>query len=279
MNILAFLTDFGHKEHFTGTMKGVALTVSPDIRLFDITHHIQPYNIWEAGLTLASTIHFWPRKTVFVCVTDPGVGTSRKSIVALTNDDKYIVTPDNGTLTFVIEQPGIQAIREINEQTNRRPGSEDIHTFHGRDIYAYTGARLASGIMSYEEVGNLMTSKPVRLQYQPAELNESGKLSGMVMKIEEPFGNLVTNIPQNLFFDFKKHISGSKYKTHILKDRSLKYDEQLPFVTSFGHVQTGQQILYPDSNGQLGVAANQAHFAKQYNIGFGNEWKIEISAD
>ena len=277
MNILAFLTDFGLKEHFTGTMKGVALSVSPDIRLFDITHHIKPYNIWEAGLTLASTLPFWPRLTVFVCVTDPGVGTSRKSIVALTNDDKYIVTPDNGTLTFVLEQPAIQAIREINEQTNRRPGSEDFNTFHGRDVYAYTGARLASGIMRYEEVGRLMTSEPVKLQYQPAELNKSGKLSGTVMKIEEPFGNLATNIPQDLFFDFKKHKSGSAYKTRILHNQSLKFDEQLPLITSFGHVHIGQPILYPDSNGQLGIAANQAHFAKQHNIGFGNKWKIEIT--
>ena len=277
MNILAFLTDFGLKEHFTGTMKGVALSVSPDIRLFDITHHIQPYNIWEAGLTLAFTLPFWPRETVFVCVTDPGVGTSRKSIVALTNDDKYIVTPDNGTLTFILNKPGIQAIREINEHSNRRPGSEDFHTFHGRDVYAYTGARLASGIIPFEDIGDKLSSDPVSIQYQTAAMSDTGKISGTVMKIEAPFGNLVTNIPQNLFTDFKKNRPDSTYKTYILKDRSLMYDEKLPFVSSFGHVQAGQPILYIDSNGFLGIAANQAHFAKQNNIGFGNEWKIEIT--
>ena len=104
-------------------MKGVAMGVSPDLKLFDITHEIPAYNIWEAAYRLEQTVPYWPAGTVFVSVVDPGVGTNRKSVVLKTKSGHFIVTPDNGTLTLIAESLGIEAIREIDEAVNRRKGS------------------------------------------------------------------------------------------------------------------------------------------------------------
>src|SRR6202158_1983593 len=136
--IVVFQSDFGLKDGAVSAMKGVAMGVSTDLKLFDLTHEIPAYNIWEAAYRLEQTVSYWPAGTVFVSVVDPGVGTNRKSVVLKTNSGQFIVTPDNGTLTIVAQSLGIAAIREIDETKNRRPGSEKSYTFHGRDVYAYT---------------------------------------------------------------------------------------------------------------------------------------------
>ena len=152
---IVFQTDFGLKDGAVSAMKGVALGVSPDLKLYDLTHEIPAYNIWEAAYRLEQTISYWPAGTVFVSVVDPGVGTDRKSVVVKTKSGHFIVTPDNGTLTLVATSLGIEERREIDESTNRRIGSQDSYTFHGRDVYAYTAARLAAGVITFEEVGKL----------------------------------------------------------------------------------------------------------------------------
>ena len=152
-NVLVFQSDFGQKDGAVSAMKGVAVGVSTDLKIFDLTHEIPTFNIWEAAYRLSQTAQYYPTGTVFVSVCDPGVGTSRHSVVLLTKSGHYFVTPDNGTLTLIAEQLGIQEIREIDEVKNRRQNSEESYTFHGRDVYAYTGARLASKSITFEEVG------------------------------------------------------------------------------------------------------------------------------
>ena len=97
--IVVFQSDFGLKDGAVSAMKGVAMGVSSDLKLFDLTHEIPAYNIWQAAYRLEQTVPYWPAGTVFVSVVDPGVGTSRKSVVLKTKTGQYIVTPDNGTLT------------------------------------------------------------------------------------------------------------------------------------------------------------------------------------
>src|SRR4249920_2995894 len=139
--IVVFQTDFGLKDGAVSAMKGVAMNVSPDLKLFDLTHEIPAYNIWEAAYRLEQTVPYWPAGTVFVSVVDPGVGTNRKSVVLKTKTGHFIVTPDNGTLTLVAESMGVDELREIDESINRRADSKNSYTFHGRDVYAYTGER------------------------------------------------------------------------------------------------------------------------------------------
>src|SRR5471030_2885189 len=151
--IVVFQSDFGLKDGAVSAMKGVAMGVSPDLKLYDLTHEIPAYNIWEAAYRLEQTVRYWPAGTVFVSVVDPGVGTTRKSVVLKTKSGHYIVTPDNGTLTLIAESLGIDEVREIDENVNRRKDSKKSYTFHGRDVYAFTAARLAAGVITYEQVG------------------------------------------------------------------------------------------------------------------------------
>ncbi|MGL4987272.1 MAG: SAM-dependent chlorinase/fluorinase, partial [Treponemataceae bacterium] len=136
---VVFQSDFGRKNHAVAAMYGVAKTVNSSLDLYDLSHEIPEYDIWIAALSLAGTIEYWPKGTVFVSIVDPGVGTDRTSVVAKTKTGHYIVTPDNGTLTFIQEQFGIEEIREIEEAVNRRKNTEKSYTFHGRDVYAFTG--------------------------------------------------------------------------------------------------------------------------------------------
>ena len=158
MNPLIFKTDFGVQDGAVSAMYDVAYTVCAELRVFDLTHEIEPYDIWDASYRLIQAVAYWPEGTVFVSVVDPGVGSTRRSIVAKTQSGQYIVTPDNGTLTHIKRRVGITAARIIDETVNRRSGSEESYTFHGRDVYAYTGARLASGIIDF---GNFTGSNGV----------------------------------------------------------------------------------------------------------------------
>ena len=128
---LAIQTDFGRKDNAVASMYGVALSVDKDLKVYDLTHEIPAYNIWEAALRLEQTARYWPSGTVFINVVDPGVGTERKSVVMKTKNNYYFVTPDNGALTFVAESLGIEEVREIDEAINRRENSEESYTFHG----------------------------------------------------------------------------------------------------------------------------------------------------
>src|SRR5471030_2768044 len=168
--IVVFQSDFGLKDGAVSAMKGVAMGVSTDLKLFDLTHEIPAYNIWEAAYRLEQTVRYWPAGTVFVSVVDPGVGTTRESVVLKTKSGHYIVTPDNGTLTLISESLGIDEVREIDEAVNRRKDSQKSYTFHGRDVYAYTAARLAAGVITFEQVGPLLPKEVVKLPFQDATL-------------------------------------------------------------------------------------------------------------
>jgi S-adenosylmethionine hydrolase len=235
-NALVFQSDFGLKDGAVAAMKGVAFGVSDKLRLFDITHEIPPYNIWEASYRLDQTAKYWPVGTVFVSVVDPGVGAERKSVVLKTKSGHYIVTPDNGTLTLVAEHLGIEEIREIDEVKKRLSNSDESYTFHGRDVYAYTGARLAAGVISFEEVGNILSNEIVRLDYQKP-VYENGVVRGNIPVLDVQYGNVWTDIDKNTF---------SKLNSYL------------------------NSLL----NFSLGI--NQGSFADQFKIASGEAWKIEL---
>jgi S-adenosylmethionine hydrolase len=275
---LVLLSDFGLTERFVASMKGVAVGVAADLVVHDLTHQIEPYNIWQASYMLAGTIEFWPQGTVFVSVVDPGVGTSRRSVVARTGSGHYIVTPDNGSLTLVADKQGIQAVRQIDESVNRRLGSEQSHTFHGRDVYAYTGARLAAGVIEFEDVGPLMTEGIVRQAYQEARQIGPNALIGNIRHKEMPFGNLVTNIPRSMM-DVLALLPGQGHQVlvEISNAGTTVYSEVIPYVPSFGYVEIGEPLLYSDSLQVIGLAVNSGSFSERFNIGAGPDWSIRIS--
>src|SRR5258707_2216592 len=149
-------------------MKGVRISFFTYFKLFVFSDEMPVYNIWESAYRLEQTVRYWPAGSVFVSVVDPGVGTARKSVVLKTTSGHYIVTPDNGTLTLITQSLGIDEVREIDENINRRKDSKKSYTFHGRDVYAYTAARLAAGVISFEQVGPLLPKQVVSIPYQKA---------------------------------------------------------------------------------------------------------------
>lgn len=274
---LVLLSDFGTTERFVASMKGVALSVDPELQVHDLTHDIEPFNIWQASYTLAGTIEFWPKGTVFVSVVDPGVGTERRSVVARTNSGHFVVTPDNGSLTLVADAHGIAALREIDETINRRPGSEKSHTFHGRDVYAYTGARLAAAVIDFEGVGPVLRPDIVRLNYErPGKLGDDTVI-GNIIHIEMPFGNVVTNIPESLVDALGlTPEDNSIILVEIFRAGVAIFHGKMPYALSFGYVDKGQALLYSDSLQVLGLAVNSGSFASQFGIKAGPEWTIRI---
>src|SRR5258706_261730 len=163
---LVLQTDFGLKDGAVAAMRGVAVGVSPRLAIHDLSHENTPFDIWEAAYRLKQAAPYWPEGTVFVSVIDPGVGTARKSVVLKTKSGHLFVGPDNGTLTLVADELGIAAVRAIDETKHRRRGSESSYTFHGRDIFAFVGARLAAGIVAFDDVGPLLEPRVVMLPYE-----------------------------------------------------------------------------------------------------------------
>jgi S-adenosylmethionine hydrolase len=195
--IVVLQTDFGVKDGAVAAMKGVAMQVDKKLQVFDLTHEIPAFNIWEAALRLDQTAPYWPKGTVFVSVVDPGVGSQRKSIVLQTKNDYYFVSPDNGSLTFIAARMGIAAVREIDEKINRLPGSEKSYTFHGRDVFAYTAARLAGGKINFTQVGKLLNPNVVMLPYQKPVV-ENSTIKGTVSLLDVQYGNVWSNIDEAL---------------------------------------------------------------------------------
>lgn len=274
--VLVFQSDFGLKDGAVSAMKGVAAGVDPDLKLYDLTHEIPAYNIWEAAYRLQQTAPYWPAGTVFVSVVDPGVGTNRKSVVAKTRNGQYFVTPDNGTLTLISESIGIESVREINEELNRRKDSQKSYTFHGRDVYAYTGARLAAGVIGFEEVGRLLGDTVVRIPYQKPVL-KGDTLMGGIPVLDIQFGNIWTNINDSVFNQLK--LSPDKKVKIIISfnDREV-FNREVPFVSTFGAVAEGQPLGYMNSLMNFSLALNMRSFADSFHISSGPDWKVKIVA-
>jgi len=275
MNPLVFQTDFGLVDGAVSAMYGVAYSVCPQLSIHDLTHDITPYSVWEASYRLIQTISYWPENTVFVSVVDPGVGSARKSIVAKTNSGRYIVTPDNGTLTHVLRLDGIAQVRQIDETINRLPNSGESYTFYGRDVYAYTGARLASGAIDFEGVGPELDEKELVRLPIVEPYREGSAVCGTIDVLDVRFGSLWTNIPRALLRQTGIHY-GDHLSVTIENDTRTVYRNIITFARSFAEVFVGEALVYVNSLDCLAVAINQGSFARAYNIGTGNSWRIRV---
>ncbi|KAA6496810.1 acetolactate synthase [Helicobacter pylori] len=273
-NALILQTDFSLKDGAVSAMKGVAFSVDSNLKIFDLTHEIPPYNIWEGAYRLYQTASYWPKGSVFVSVVDPGVGTNRKSVVLKTKNGQYFVSPDNGTLTLVAQTLGIDSVREIDEKTNRLKGSEKSYTFHGRDVYAYTGARLASGAITFEQVGPELPPKVVEIPYQKAKATK-GEVKGNIPILDIQYGNVWSNISDKLLNQAKIKLNDTLCVT-IFKGSKKQYEGKMPYVASFGGVLKGQPLVYLNSLLNVSVALNRDNFAQKYQIKSGADWNIDI---
>lgn len=274
-NILVFQSDFGLKDGAVSAMKGVAMGVSPDLKLFDITHEIPAYNIWEASYRLVQTAPYWPAGTVFVSVCDPGVGTERKSVVLLTKSGHYFVTPDNGTLTLIAEELGIQEVREIDEVKNRRTNSNESYTFHGRDVYAFTGARLASKTITYEQIGQKLSNQVVSIPYQKPSFAQ-GRVHGTIPILDIQYGNVWTDIDKKLFNQLEIKI-GDAIQVQVFNGKDKIYEGTVKYVNTFGEVKEGVDVGYFNSLLNFSLGVNMDSFSAKYKVFSGSTWRVILS--
>ena len=273
-NALVFQSDFGNKDGAVPSMKGVAYSVSSDLKMFDLTHENTVFNIWEAAYRLNQTASYWPTGTVFVSVVDPGVGTHRKSVVLKTKTGHYFVTPDNGSLTLVAESMGIEAVREIDEAVNRLKGSEKSYTFHGRDVYAYTGARLAAEVIDFKDVGKLLPSEVLSMPYERSHI-DGNELKGYIPILDVQYGNVWTNIERAKLVALGMTPGDSAQITISNKD-TVVYDETISYVKTFGEVDIGEAAIYINDLLNVAFALNQGNFAAKFDVNSGPQWSVKI---
>ncbi len=273
---LVLLTDFGIQDGAVSAVKGVAYSVSPQLLISDLSH--ENPDIFTGAYRLYQTEEFWPKGTVFVCVIDPGVGTERLSVVLKTRNGHYFVGPDNGLFSLVAERDGIEALRQIDERVNRRKGSEQSHTFHGRDVYGYTGARLAAGLIRFEQVGPLLPpDKLITIPYRKPAL-AAGKLTGLIPVLDVQYGNVWTNIPKSMFDELHAAI-GDPIRVRIFHGDQLVDDTVAPYRRTFGEVPVGQPLVYINSLMNVAVALNLGNYAAAHKIESGLDWFVELGKE
>jgi S-adenosylmethionine hydrolase len=273
--ILVFQTDFTYREGAVCAMYGVVKSVDRELEIIDGTHEIPQYDVWSASYRLYQSMRFWPVGTIFVSVVDPGVGTARRGCVAQTADGYVVVTPDNGALTHLAHEVGVAAVREIDQSVNRLrgKGTEGVSVFHGRDVFAYCAARLASGLITYEQVGPAYPVAEIVTLPILAPQFEGGRVRG-IFEIGDPnFGNLWTNIPLALFSQ-----AGFAYGDHlrliVRHEGQVVFDERVLFHRSFGYAAKGQAIIYTNELMRISVAVSQGSFCERYGLDYGPEWEV-----
>lgn len=241
---VVFQTDFGAGGG--GVLAGVVKCIDAQVPVYDFTHDIAAFDIREASYQLSSIVPFWPAGTVFVSVVDPGVGTSRRSCVARLACGSYVVTPDNGTLTMLAGQ--LVELREIDEAVNRLPGSEAVHIFNGRDVYAYTAGRLAAGVITYEEVGPAYPVDEAVLVplTNIAPRTGDGWAEGGIYNIDKPYGSCRINIANRDFQQVAGFAYGDHYRVRISRGEQTIYEGIGIYERTFGFADDSEAFLCGD---------------------------------
>lgn len=253
---IVFMTDFGTANDAVAICRAVIVGIAPDVRIMDITHQVTPFSIEEGARFLEGVSPYYPAGTVFLTVVDPGVGTARKAVIVKTKKGQYFVLPDNGLITAVIDRDGLDSAREITNISwmIQAPVSS---TFHGRDIFSPTAAHLAAG-WDFTQAGPAVPEL-VRLTPNTFKTTDKG-IAGDIIGLDDPYGSLITDIPGD---EFKK-------LGYSLGDKVVIQIEQkpvtVPYVKTFMVVPVGENLLYIDSRGRVGIATNEGNYAKKYNF-------------
>jgi len=254
---LLFLTDFGVKDGAVAVCKGVMWSIAPALRIVDVSHEVPPYDIETAAEVLEQALPFYPAGTVVVAVVDPGVGSNRKAAAILTKKGHLLVGPDNGIFTLVLRTEGLERAVELRNTRYFRPGDKS-YTFHGRDIFSPVGAHLAAGI-SLDVLGPPLV--PVQLDLRPARKTATG-IEGTVRYIEDPYGNVVTNIPAALLDSLARVGDSLDVRVGGGGARIL----HLPFRHTFSDVPRGEALAVMHERGLLSFSINQGDFASRYGV-------------
>lgn len=257
--LITLTTDFGNRDHYVGAMKGVIKTIAPSAEIIDITHEIEPFAIVEAAFVFAQAYRYFPPRTVHVVVVDPGVGSSRRPILAEGGGYRF-VAPDNGVLTLALEREGC-VVREISSQKYQlQPVSQ---TFHGRDIFAPAAAHLARGLPP-SRLGRKIRDA-LRLSLNPVQRIGKRVWGGTIWKVDR-FGNLITSLPAAEFPQLRER----PFELAVGLERvSL-------LASHYAQFEPGVLFVIEGSSGYLEVATNQESAAKRLGCAAGAPVELTI---
>lgn len=256
--VIALLTDFGTEDGYVGAMKGKILSLSAEANVVDISHEIEPFNTRQAAFCLSNCYSFFPEKTVFVIVVDPGVGTKRKGLVIQTAK-YFFIGPDNGVFSFIYEKEAYNSF-EINPKTIPWKISP---TFHGRDIFSPLAAYISGG-KSIRKF--LMPIKKNVTFIKPIKKVEANRFKIPVAHIDH-FGNIILNFQKT---DYSKLVKSKKFKITFRKFIFKKIQK------TFGNVSEGKILLVWDSSEYLQIAKNEGNAAKELGVDVNGEMELII---
>lgn len=249
MTILTLTTDFGTRDYYVAAVKGVILSIAPHVRLVDVTHDVEPHNVAHGAFLLRQIWPWYPPGTIHLAVVDPGVGSTRRIIVARV-DGRFLVAPDNGLVTFIRRDSPVEAAHVVENPRYTTPVPSA--TFHGRDIMAPVAANLANGVDPHE-FGSLTDQLqaldvPFRAQMQGTVLQ------GSVLYVDR-FGTLITNIHQEQLGGK----GGEKSWEVYVNGRPLG-----PIRSTFSDVAPGEALAFPGSDRFLEVAVNRGSAVERF---------------
>jgi S-adenosylmethionine hydrolase len=255
--LVTLTTDFGTADHFVGVMKGVIAAIAPRARVVDITHEVPPYEILEAAFIIGDAWRYFPKGTIHVVVIDPGVGSSRRPILAEAGG-QFFVAPDNGVLSMVYSA----AKAKVRVITNAKLMAREVsRTFHGRDIFAPAAAHLARGVAP-ARFGKVIDDCIFIADLKPVKLSKNC-WRGMVFKADH-FGNLITNFQIDEF----PALTTRAFEVRIGAQRIRR------LALTFSEAPIGESVAVVGSSGYLEIVANQASAAKI--LGCGTRAPVEL---
>jgi S-adenosylmethionine hydrolase len=255
MTIITLTTDFGVTDGYVGAMKGVILSLAPNVTLIDISHAVNPHDIRHGARILATAAPEFPEGTIHVAVVDPGVGSSRRGM-ALRTANAFFVGPDNGLFSPFLSSK-VVCVELTKGATHRLHVS---HTFHGRDVFAPVAAHLANG-MSINDLGPPLIDPIWLVEPEPAH-SDGGWLVGEVVYVDR-FGNLVTNVGP--LYTERLESAGAR----VVVD-----DIRIPFVRTYSDVAVGELLALIGSSGYLEIAVRTGRASDFVGTGIGTVVKV-----
>jgi len=256
-NLVALYTDFGINDPYVGQLKGVVKSLNPGAELLDLSHDSSAFDVSSASYLLAKSARTLPTGTVVIAVVDPGVGSERAALAVRTGTGRVYVAPDNGLLTEVLAREGLTEARLIQNKDLFLPG-EASSTFHGRDIFAPVGARLAAGT-ALESVGP-KAEKILRLPRNTATVMPN-LAKGLVLFIDH-YGNILTNIPGSEL---------EKLKAGQLLNLTIKGKPvPVPFLRTYAEAPEDRPFALINSDGEFEIAVAKGSAAKKLGVAPGD---------
>lgn len=263
--VVALMTDFGLGDGDVGVMKGVIAGIAPQAQIIDLTHEIAPQNVPSAAWILSTAYRYFPADTVFVCVIDPGVGSSRGAI-AVAAGNWFFVGPDNGLFSYVYAEQPIHAAVLLQNPAYQLP--QVSSTFHGRDIFAPAGAYIARGVALAEFGAPVEPAALQRLNIEPPTRQRTS-IEASILHVDH-FGNMITSIPLSLVPDLfeREEVRAQFPGNHAMVTRRRQF-----FA---GGAADGVPFIYGDSSGYVGIAVRNGSAARTLSVSVGTPVTLVI---